>query len=140
MTMQTISSVRFTANREQTGYTGQIAVTGADGTSYLRLTGSALATLLAANKAAGGSVRGFSRTVALRDGTGSATIVDYVTEPMRFTVEILGQFADNPQNITLVGATVPTTDIAAFTAGVTVVPGRQRTTANTAVDVPDVND
>lgn len=124
MNINIISNVRF----QQTSagdFRGDATVTTPDGkTIHAGLTGTALKTLLDANKAQGGKVRGYSREVVLkrevngRPAGSTVTVVDYVTDVMRFSADLLGGFLDNPQGITLAGNRITAADAKAFTDGV----------------------
>lgn len=129
MNINIISSVRFKATADNTGFRGEVTVTTPDGkTAYANLTGTALKALLDANKAQGGAIRGYSQQVTLKravNGQPAGTVVnitEYTTDVLRFSGDLLGSYLDNPQNITLAGNRLATQDVSAFISGVTVVP------------------
>lgn len=98
--MQTISSIRFTANRNGE-FRGEVTVTMTDGTrSYPRVTN--LASAITKAKELGAEIRGTSRVVTLKDpariaengGKPTVEVKEYYTTPVRMECNLLGDYAE----------------------------------------------
>ena len=145
--MNIISQVKFNTTADKKGYRGEITVTHEDGTKeYPALTGEALVALLTAHKAASGTIRGFSRTVTIKKEAAAkalgkkvgdtVTIVDYVTDPMSFTADVGGGYADNVGDIKVLSTVAKVKKIDIDLDEVDVVESKPRQKAVTTV-LPD---
>ena len=132
--MQTISSIRFNFTRRGE-LRAEITVTGSDGSPRYPRVANAAAAIQAA-KAAGAEIRGYSRTVQLKNqeaiadngGNTEVTVVEYATTPVRAEVSLLGDYAEvDTASIRLAGATSADNEaVKSLVAGVTVVPTKRR--------------
>ena len=128
--METISSLRFSFTRKGE-LRAEITLAGADGTrSYPRIVNAAAA--IAAAKATGADIRGYSREVSLKNpeaiaangGKTSATVAEYATTPVRCTVALLGDYAEvDVGSIRLAGATAADANaVKSLVAGIALTP------------------
>lgn len=132
--MQTISSIRFNFTRKGE-LRAELTVTGADSTPrYPRISNAAAA--IAAAKAAGAEIRGFSRPVTLKNpdaiadngGKTETTVVEYATTPVRMAVELLGDYVEvDCTSVKIAGATSSDNEaVRNLVVGVAVVPTKRR--------------
>lgn len=141
--MQTISSIRFSFTRRGE-LRAEVTVAGGDGKlRYPRISNAAAA--IKAAKEAGAEVRGYSRTVTLKNpdaiadngGAAEVVVVEYSTTPCRMTVETLGDYVEvDASTIRIAGATSADNEaVRNLVVGVPVVPTRRRQAADTTETV-----
>ena len=143
--METISSIRFSFTRKGE-LRAELTLTGADGARvYPRISNAAAA--IAAAKAVGADLRGYSREVVLKSpeaiaangGRATAVVAEYATTPVRVTLAVLGDFVEvDPASVKLAGATAAdAAAVKAMVAGVAMTPVAARAAKATPAAADD---
>ena len=146
--METISSLRFSFTRKGE-LRAELTITGVDGArTYPRISNAAAA--IAAAKAVGADIRGYSREVVLKSaeaiaangGKATAVVTEYATTPCRMTLALLGDYAEvDTASVKLAGATAAdAVAVKAMVAGVAVTPVAARAAKVATSAAADDND